>query len=211
MKSLAVLFFGMLLWAQTSLAGHADVAFFTKRGEPFQVVLNGRLINRYATDQIRILAIPGGFHVAEIRLPGRFGALVHRTRIFVEPGFRTEYLIHLAGHRPKVIVSKVRQYPLAAVRPLPRPYRPRHEGHHRHDGRHNNDHYEDRHHDRYENDRYENRNQDRYENDRYEDRSQNRYENERHEERRGDGRYDQSLNVLIADKRQEVYVNEIFK
>jgi hypothetical protein len=173
MKSLAVLFFGMLLWTQTSLARHAEISFFTKRGEPFQVVLNGRLINRYATDQLRLPAIPGGFHVAEIRLPDRFGALVHRARIYVEPGFKTEYLIQVVGRRQKVMVSKVRQYPLpVAVRPLPAPYRPRHDNDYRDEGRYDNDRYEDRNHDRHENDRYEN--------DRFED--------------RGDGRYDDSYN-----------------
>jgi hypothetical protein len=169
MKSFAVLFFGMLLWTQTSLARHADVSFVSRRGEPFQVVLNGRLINRHATDQLRLPAIPGGFHVAEIRLPGRFGALVHRTRIYVEPGFKTEFLIQVVGHRPKVMISKVRQYPLpVAVRPLPGPYRPRH--------------------DRYEDDY---RDDDRYESDRHEDRSRDRYDNDGYEEQQ-DGRYDNS-------------------
>jgi hypothetical protein len=176
MKSLAVLFFGMLLWTQTSLARHAEVSFFTKRGEPFQVVLNGHLVNRYATDQLRLPAIPGGFHVAEIRLPGRFGALVHRARIYVEPGFKTEYLIHLAGHRPKVMVTKVRQYPLPAVRPLPGPYRPRHERYDEDYGRDN----------RYENDRYEDRNHNRYENERYENREEDRYDNSYHDRGRGE-------------------------
>jgi hypothetical protein len=166
----------MLFWTHPSLARHADVSFFTKRGEPFQVVLDGRLINRYATDLLHLPAIPAGFHVAEIRLPDRFGALVHRTRIYVEPGFKIDYQIQVVGRRPKVVVSKVRQYPLPAVaRPLPDPYRPRPDRHGR---------YHDDYRGKY---RYEDRRQDRYEEEdknRYDDREDNRYEN------RENGRYE---------------------
>jgi hypothetical protein len=200
MKSLVVLFFGMLVWTQTSLARHADVSFFTKRGEPFQVVLDGRLINRYATDQLHLPAIPGGFHVAEIRLPDRFGALVYRTRIYVEPGFKVDYLIQVVGRRPKVVISKVRQYPLPVVaRPLPGPYRPRHD-------RYDED-YRDknRYHDRYDDDyksryddRKDHRKDDRY-NDYYEEDNDNRYED------REDDRYHEPAD----NRKREQYRQQI--
>ncbi|MGV3503009.1 MAG: hypothetical protein ACO1O1_04835 [Adhaeribacter sp.] len=186
MKSLAVLFFGMFLWTQPAFASHADLTFFADRGERFQLVLDGRLVNRYVTDQLHLPVVSPGYHVAEIRLPGRFGALVHRTRIFVEPGFRTDYLVQVAGRRPQIVVSKVRQYPLPIVgRPVPAPYRP-YPGH---PGYYNNpyrDHYDRdrkdhdrRDHGRYDNDRRDN---DRYDNDRRED---DRYD---HDRRDNDGK-----------------------
>ena len=124
MKSLAVLFCGLLFWAQSALPFPAEVSFFTKRGERFQVILDGRLINRSGTDRLRLHDIPPGYHSAEIRFPDRFGVLVHRTRIYVEPGYNTEYMVQLAGHKPKVILNKVAQYPLRR-RPYPGPGRNR--------------------------------------------------------------------------------------
>jgi len=125
MKSLVVLFFGILFWTQPAFALPADISFFTKRGELFQVVLDGRLINRASTDRVRLRAIPAGYHVAEIRFPDRFGALVHRTRIYVEPGYNTEFLVQLAGRKPKVLLNKIAQYPLRSSQPYPPNYRDR--------------------------------------------------------------------------------------
>lgn len=120
MKFLAVLFFGIFLWTQQALAISADVLFYTKRGEPFQVILDGRLINRTVTDQLHLHDIPGGFHRAEIRFPDRFGALVYHTRIYLEPGFKTDFVLSIVGRRPRVIMNKAAAYPLPVVnRPLP--------------------------------------------------------------------------------------------
>ena len=173
MKSLAVLFFGMFLWTQPSFARHADVTFFAGRGERFQLVLDGRLVNRYVTDQLHLPAVSAGYHVAEIRLPGRFGALVHRTRIFVEPGFRTDYLVQVAGVRPQVVVSKVRQYPLPIVgRPVPAPYRP----YPSHPGSYSNP-YRDR--DHYDKDRDYRRDRDDHDRRDNDHRDNGRYDNDR--------------------------------
>lgn len=203
MKSLVVLFFGMFLWTQPAFARHADVTFFADRGERFQLVLDGRLVNRYVTDQLHLPAIPAGYHVAEIRLPGRFGALVHRTRIFVEPGFRTDYLVQVAGRRPQVVVSMVRQYPLPIVgRPVPAPYRPypgrpgyypnpyrdrgprdryeRDRDYHR-----DRDDHDRRDHDRRDNDR---RDHDRFDNNRRHD--DRRHDDDRNDDERDDDRGD---------------------
>lgn len=122
MKFFVVLFFGMLLWTQQTLAYRAGVSFYTKRGESFQVVINGRLINPRTDNQIRLNDIPSGYHNAEIRLPGRYGVLVHRTRIFLEPGQETEYLVEIVGHRPKIILTKVATYPInGGIVPPPPP------------------------------------------------------------------------------------------
>lgn len=126
MKSLAVLFFGMLLCTQQALAISADVSFYTKRGERFQVVLDGRLINRGTTDRVHLHDLRPGFHWVEIRFPDRFGALVHRNKIYLEPGFQTAFMLQVVGRRPRVVMNRTGQYPLrVANRPLPgRPHRP---------------------------------------------------------------------------------------
>ncbi|MGV3641633.1 MAG: hypothetical protein ACO1NZ_14000 [Adhaeribacter sp.] len=208
MKSLAVLFFGMFLWTQPSFARHADVTFFAGRGERFQLVLDGRLVNRYVTDQLHLPAVSAGYHVAEIRLPGRFGALVHRTRIFVEPGFRTDYLVQVAGVRPQVVVSKVRQYPLPIVgRPVPAPYRP----YPSHPGSYSNP-YRDR--DHYDKDRYYRRDRDdhdRRDNDRYDkDRRDNDHrDNDRYDnDRRDDDRYDKDRRDSDGDDHDRGHGND---
>src|SRR5690349_9487553 len=101
MKPLVVLFFGMLLWTQQAFASRASVAFASKRGEPFLVAIDGRLINRHPTDRLRLNDIPAGYHDAEIRFPDRYGALVHRARIFLEPGYETEFVVQIVGRRPR--------------------------------------------------------------------------------------------------------------
>ena len=155
MKSLVVLFFGILFWTQPAFAFPADISFFTKRGELFQLVLDGRLINRASTDRLRLRAIPAGYHVAEIRFPDRFGALVHRTRIFVEPGYNTEFMVQLAGRKPRVLVNKIAQYPLRISRPYPPNYR-------KHETYPDRERYDDR-------GEYDNRNRGNYRDDDYRD------------------------------------------
>ena len=129
MKSLVVLFLGMLIWTQQAFANRAGITFATRRGEPFMIVIDGRLINRTATDRIRLNSIPAGYHDAEIRFPDRFGVLVHRARLFLEPGYQTDYLVQITGRRPRVVLTKVGQIPIngGIVPPIysePQPPRP---------------------------------------------------------------------------------------
>jgi len=121
MKFLALLFFGVLFWIQSAVAlpVPAEVFFFSKHGESFQVVLNGRLLNRHTTARLQLHDIPAGYHMVEIRFPDRYGVLVHRARIYIAPGYNTEYMLQVAGHRPKVILNKVAQYPLRNRRYYP--------------------------------------------------------------------------------------------
>lgn len=127
MKSLVVLCFGLLLWTQQAFAGRASVAFASKRGEPFLVAIDGRLINRHPTNRIQLPDIPAGYHEAEIRFPDRYGALVHRARLFLEPGYETEFVVQVVGRRPRVVLNQVRRFPLngGMVPPYPVPERPR--------------------------------------------------------------------------------------
>jgi hypothetical protein len=61
MKRFVVLFCSLFLWTQYTLARPgASATFFSKRGELFQFVLDGRLINRGGTNVIQIQDIPAG-------------------------------------------------------------------------------------------------------------------------------------------------------
>ncbi|WP_146895697.1 DUF4476 domain-containing protein [Adhaeribacter aerolatus] len=130
MKPLVVLFFGMLLWTQQAFASRASVSFASKHGEPFLVAIDGRLINHRPTNRFRLNDIPAGYHDAEIRFPDRYGALVHRARLFLEPGYETEYVVQVVGRRPRVVLNQVRRYPINGgivppPYPVPEPPRPR--------------------------------------------------------------------------------------
>jgi hypothetical protein len=128
MKSLVVLFFGMLLWTQQAFASRASVSFFSKRGEPFLVAIDGRLINRNPTDRLRLNDIPAGYHDAEIRFPDRYGVLVHRARLYLEPGYETEFMVQIVGRRPRVVLNKAGRYPInggIVPPPYPVPHEPK--------------------------------------------------------------------------------------
>ena len=89
------------------------------RGLKVQFILNGRPVNRGGTNVIRLRHIPAGYHTAEFRMPGRQGVLVHRTRILLEPGLRTDFMLQVAGPR-HLLVRKVAETPLLPVYRQPR-------------------------------------------------------------------------------------------
>lgn len=112
MKSLLVMFFGILFWTHSAFASHARVLFYTRSGQAFQVVLNGHLINRYPSDKVQINTMAFGYHAVEIRYPDKFGILVHQTRIYLEPGHLTEYRIQRVG-RHRIDLQKMRSVPIS--------------------------------------------------------------------------------------------------
>ncbi len=158
MKRLVVLLCILFLWTQNTFARPgASATFFSKRGELFQFVLDGRLVNRGGTNVIQIQDIPAGYHDAEFRIPGRRGVLVHRTRLFLEPGWQTDFMLQVAGPR-QLFVRKVAEKPLVPIYRGPRRYP--HDGGYDRDDRHRPD---DRYRQNDDND-YRYPNNDRYEN-----------------------------------------------
>lgn len=120
MKRLVIFFFGFFLFAPSVFAlPGASATFFSKRGEPFQFILNGRLVNRGGTNVIRLHDLPAGYHTAEFRLPGRRGVLVHRTRILLEPGLQSDFMLLVAGPR-QLLIRKVAETPLLPIYRQPR-------------------------------------------------------------------------------------------
>jgi hypothetical protein len=103
----------------------ATATFFSKRGESFQFIFDGRFVNRGATNVIRLRDIAAGYHTAEFRVPGRFGVLVHRTQVFLEAGRQSEFMLQVTSRGQRAFVQKVAEKPLYRVYPDRRPPLPR--------------------------------------------------------------------------------------
>lgn len=127
MKRFAFLILGFFFWAQYVLAfPGASATFFSKRGEPFQFLFDGHVVNPGRSNVIHINDIPAGYHTAEFRIPGRRGILVHRTRVFLKLGLQSEFMVQVAGHGRQAVVRKVAEMPLLPIYPpSPLPPRPR--------------------------------------------------------------------------------------
>ncbi|RDC65832.1 DUF4476 domain-containing protein [Adhaeribacter pallidiroseus] len=126
MIRLAALFCGLFFWGQSVVAFPAATAtFFSKRGESFQFIFDGRFVNRGATNVIRLHDIPAGFHIAEFRIPSRRGVLVHRTKVFLEAGRQSEFMLQVMGYGHQAFVQKVAEKPLYRAYPDRRPSLPR--------------------------------------------------------------------------------------
>ncbi|MDQ3291456.1 MAG: DUF4476 domain-containing protein [Bacteroidota bacterium] len=128
MKRLVILFFGLFFWTQYVLAfPSATVTFFSKKGEAFQFIFDGRFVNRGGTNVVHLYDIPAGFHTAEFRIPGRRGVLVHRTKVFLEPGRQSEFMLQIVGYGRQAFVRKVAERPLRPYYPKHRPTLPRYQ------------------------------------------------------------------------------------
>jgi hypothetical protein len=116
MKRFAVAFAGMFLFAHSLLALPSNVTFTSRRGEVFQLILNGRLVNRVGTDHLRLDLLQGGVHNIELRLLGPYDVLRYRAQIVLHDGYETNYLVQVVNHRNFVRLRKVGMVPLPLVR-----------------------------------------------------------------------------------------------
>src|SRR5690606_14497258 len=110
--AVAVLLMALLLG---SLAAHAASATFTTRqGEIFQLLLNGRLLNGRGSSQVVIDRLPAGMHTVEFRIPARRGFIKYGTRIFLDRGFETNYVLIPPSRNPNFALKEVGRRPLIA-------------------------------------------------------------------------------------------------
>jgi hypothetical protein len=122
MKRFAIAFVGLFLCAHTLLALHSSVTFTSRRGEIFQVYLNGRLVNRTGTNHVRLDRLPPGVHSIELHLPGPFDVLRYRAQIVLHSGYETNYVVRVANRRGLVRLRKVGMFPLPVpIVPVPPP------------------------------------------------------------------------------------------
>jgi hypothetical protein len=112
MKRFALAFFVMALFLSNLAAHAAGATFTTRQGEIFQLFLNGRLMNGPGSSTVKIDRLPAGPHNLEFRVPARRGYLTFCTKIFLERGFETNYVLIPPGYNRNFLLKKVSVVPL---------------------------------------------------------------------------------------------------
>ncbi len=118
MKRFAIAFITLFLSAQALLALPANVTFTSRRGEVFQLILNGRLVNQTGTNHLRLDLLRPGVHQIELHMLGPYDVLRHRAQIVLYEGYESNFVIQVANHRGLVRLRKVGMVPLAFVQPV---------------------------------------------------------------------------------------------
>jgi hypothetical protein len=80
----------------------ANVNFISERGVPFSLVLDGRPLTRGVAREVRVDRLVPGLHWADFTIPTAYGGAVRfRSRVWLEPGLETNYvLIARPGRAP---------------------------------------------------------------------------------------------------------------
>ncbi|TXK52907.1 DUF4476 domain-containing protein [Pontibacter qinzhouensis] len=105
------------------------VTFSTKRGEPFQMYLNGKLVNSVARNVVRVANLQPGQHLVEFSIRGRYGIYRTGTRVLLPVGFESNYRLVVVGRNGRVRIQRLADVPLRPPvgAPLPQqPNQPRH-------------------------------------------------------------------------------------
>lgn len=119
MKRFAMAFFVMALFLSNLAAFAASATFATRNGEIFQFFLNGRLLNGRGTSQVIIDRLPAGPQNIEFRVPARRGVLTYCTKVFLERGFESNYILALpAGRNNNFFLKEVGRRPLYPPTPV---------------------------------------------------------------------------------------------
>lgn len=112
MKRFAAAFFVIALFLSNLAAHAASATFVSRRGEIFQLILDGRVLNGPGSSQVRIDRLPAGPHNVEFRVPLRRGFLTYCTRVFLDRGFESNFVMSPPGKHPNFQLRKVNQMPL---------------------------------------------------------------------------------------------------
>ena len=116
----------LVLLALPAFAQPTAVSFTTHRGELFQMALDGRLINRPASNFVRVTDLRPGNHYVEFRIRGRHGVYRTGLNVFVRAGYETNYTVRVSGR--KVSLGVISEIPLGrppvVVVPPPAPRYP---------------------------------------------------------------------------------------
>lgn len=100
-----------LLWAAQLVAAPANVNFVSEHGVPFELLFDGRPLTRSVSREVYIDRVQPGFHWAEFRIPAGRGFVKYRTRVFLDAGYESNYiLIARRGFAP--VLRKVSAVPI---------------------------------------------------------------------------------------------------
>jgi len=81
----------------------ANLSITAERGQPFSLVLDGRLLTRPVAPQVRVGMLAPGRHWAEISLPMGYGPAVRfRTMVWLQPGLETDYVLVMRPYGPQL-------------------------------------------------------------------------------------------------------------
>jgi hypothetical protein len=103
MKKILLLLLVGLSAAGAALAGPppANVNFTSERGVPFNVVLDGRIITRGLSRQVHFDRLVPGMHYVDFSVPTAYGGAVRmRSRVWLEPGLETTFVLLTRPGRP---------------------------------------------------------------------------------------------------------------
>jgi hypothetical protein len=116
-----------VLLALPAFAQPTVVTFTTHRGEPFQMALDGRLVNRTASNFVRITHLRPGNQYVEFHIRGRHGVYRTGINVFARAGYETNYSVRVSGRKVALrVISAVPlgPPPVAVVPPAPAPRYP---------------------------------------------------------------------------------------
>ena len=103
-KALLLVLAGLLTAAPPALAhppAPANVNFSSERGVPFGLVLDGRSLTRGVARQVHVDRLVPGQHWADFTVPTAYGGAVRfRTRVWLEPGLETTFVLIARPGRP---------------------------------------------------------------------------------------------------------------
>ncbi|MDJ0367877.1 DUF4476 domain-containing protein [Hymenobacter sp. H14-R3] len=81
----------------------ANLTITAERGQPFGLVLDGRLLTRPLARQVHVDLLQPGRHWAEFSVPNGYGPpLRYRTSVWLQPGLETDYVLVLRPYGPQL-------------------------------------------------------------------------------------------------------------
>jgi len=81
----------------------ANLTITAERGQPFSLMLDGRLLTRPVAPQVRVGLLLPGRHWADISIPTAYGPpLRFRTELWLQPGLETDYVLVLRPYGPQL-------------------------------------------------------------------------------------------------------------
>ncbi len=81
----------------------ANLTITSERGQPFSLVLDGRLLTRPVARQVHVDLLTPGRHWAEFSVPTAYGPpLRFRTSVWLQPGLETDYVLLMRPYGPQL-------------------------------------------------------------------------------------------------------------
>jgi hypothetical protein len=81
----------------------ANLTITAERGQPFSLVLDGRLLTRPVARQVHVDLLAPGRHWAEFSVPTGYGPpLRFRTVVWLQPGLETDYVLVMRPYGPQL-------------------------------------------------------------------------------------------------------------